>query len=59
MGHPQMAPTIVSPHAMAAPRFGPRMGLPANIRPPMAAVPRVPFYGHDPNTKRKSATKRV
>jgi hypothetical protein len=53
MTHPQMAPTVVSPHSMGAPRFGPRMGMPQPIRPPMPNVPRIQFYGHDPTTKRK------
>lgn len=55
MTHPgPMGPTVVSPHAIP-PRFGvgPRMSMPAGIRPPMSAVPRIQFYGHDPTTKRK------
>ena len=57
MTHPQIAPTVVSPHSMGAPRFGPRMGIPPGaIRPPMATVPRIQFYGHDPTTKRKLRT---
>ncbi len=55
MTHPQMAQTVISPHSMGAPRFGPgpRMGMPQPVRPPLPNVPRIQFYGHDPTTKRK------
>jgi hypothetical protein len=53
MTHTPMGPGVVSPHSMVAPRFGPRLAMPGVIRPPMTAVPRIQFYGHDPTTKRE------